>query len=640
MDNRGIVPHGGLRPEFVRDAFYLSDLGQKPWIVLSFALLADAGLVVLPVRRGALNFIPAAGGLVVFLLLGAWNLSYLSTHLLPWALGYFVAFAAFHTAIPIVLRRFSSSPESSRSAQIFQSLSLVLMLWPALRIGSSTLLWGAILLVDLAAIALAAYTASMLGVVGALVLTLLAAGLWLAQMPAETPDLAGLLAVIGGFAALFCMASAFLQRRLAPRRDTDAKGDYEHQALQFLPPVSAALPFLLLISVVERLNLQNPSPVFGVGLLLIVMLLALARWSENAALPLVGLGCGWLLENAWVLNEYVARSGPAWPLAFTAVFSVFPFCFQPRKSAAIMPWVTGALVAPLHYWLIANGVATLWPGFWKMAAGLVPAALAVPLLAGMEYHRRTFPRDSPARLAVLAWYGGAALFFITLIFPAQFEREWLTISWALEGAALLWLWHRLPHQGLKITGFCLLCLVFIRLTLNSAVLGYHPRSGVPIANWYLYTYGIPAAALFLSGRLVWPPRHRLWSMNIAAVLCTLGTILSFILLNIEVADFFASGPTLTFDFTGSLARDMTYSIAWSLYAFVMLFIGMARRVSAIRYGGIALLVVTLLKLFLHDLASLDQLYRIGAFIAVAIVLMGASYLYQRFLGGGKKAEAP
>jgi len=41
-------------------------------------------------------------------------------------------------------------------------------------------------------------------------------------------------------------------------------------------------------------------------------------------------------------------------------------------------------------------------------------------------------------------------------------------------------------------------------------------------------------------------------------------------------------------------------------------------------------------LFLHDLASLDQLYRIGALIAVAIVLIGASYLYQRFFAAEEK----
>ena len=46
---------------------------------------------------------------------------------------------------------------------------------------------------------------------------------------------------------------------------------------------------------------------------------------------------------------------------------------------------------------------------------------------------------------------------------------------------------------------------------------------------------------------------------------------------------------------------------------------------------VALLVATLAKLFLHDLSSLNQLYRIGAFIGVAIILIVASFVYQRFL---------
>ena len=50
-----------------------------------------------------------------------------------------------------------------------------------------------------------------------------------------------------------------------------------------------------------------------------------------------------------------------------------------------------------------------------------------------------------------------------------------------------------------------------------------------------------------------------------------------------------------------------------------------------RYAGLALLVVTLFKLFLHDLGNLSQLYRIGAFIGVAVILIVASFVYQRFL---------
>ena len=54
--------------------------------------------------------------------------------------------------------------------------------------------------------------------------------------------------------------------------------------------------------------------------------------------------------------------------------------------------------------------------------------------------------------------------------------------------------------------------------------------------------------------------------------------------------------------------------------------------------GVTLLIVTHAKLFLHDLSSLNQLKRNGAFIGVAIVLIVASFVYQRFLV--PKAEKP
>ena len=40
------------------------------------------------------------------------------------------------------------------------------------------------------------------------------------------------------------------------------------------------------------------------------------------------------------------------------------------------------------------------------------------------------------RLALVA---GTALGFITVAIPLQLEKWWITIGWALEGAALSWL---------------------------------------------------------------------------------------------------------------------------------------------------------------------------------------------------------
>jgi len=115
-------------------------------------------------------------------------------------------------------------------------------------------------------------------------------------------------------------------------------------------------------------------------------------------------------------------------------------------------------------------------------------------------------------------------------------------------------------------------------------------------------------------------------------------VLTFLLLNIEIADFFSIGPTLTFSFSGNFARDMSYSIAWALFALTLLLVGMRRHMRFVRYAGLALLIITVAKLFLHDLINLSPLYRIGAFMAVAVILIVASFVYQRFLS--PKAAPP
>jgi uncharacterized membrane protein len=42
------------------------------------------------------------------------------------------------------------------------------------------------------------------------------------------------------------------------------------------------------------------------------------------------------------------------------------------------------------------------------------------------------------------------------------------------------------------------------------------------------------------------------------------------------------------------------------------------------------------KLFFHDLSTIESIYRIAALIVVAIIALAASFLYQRFFDEEKK----
>ncbi len=78
------------------------------------------------------------------------------------------------------------------------------------------------------------------------------------------------------------------------------------------------------------------------------------------------------------------------------------------------------------------------------------------------------------------------------------------------------------------------------------------------------------------------------------------------------------------------AAQVWISIAWTLSGAAAIALGFARRRRTYRLAGIAVFVLTLAKVFLVDLALLETVYRIGSFLVLGILLVGASFLYQRF----------
>ena len=628
-------------------AFYLLDfqtVARQPALLFTYLFVIDLGLLALTLIEKRLAVVQMLAGLGAFILLGAWTGRYLTIGQIYPALGFYFVFALFHAAVPIALQRLHKI-EVPRWTHIFPALALLLVLIPIFRLTElSFLVWPFVFIVDILAIGLAIATATLLPVIAVLVLTLVAVGALLFRIPTELTGLPTALLILACFSIFFFVAVGWACRRLmAPGTATPKLfgkiTDPANLSIQ-LPALSATLPFLLLIMVALQLPLANPSPVFGLALLLVILLLGMSEIFSLELLPAVALVSVLGLEHAWHVQHFDPAHATLpliWYLGFYALFTIFPFVFHRRFDAKTVPWATAALAGPLHFYLIYQLVRTAYP---SGVPGLVPIAFALPALLGLFVLLKRTPLTSPARNAQLALFGGAALFFITLIFPIQFDRQWITVGWALEGAALCWLFRRVPHPGLRLAGIGLLVVVFVRLALNPAVLSYHPRAAFPIFNWYLYTYGIATACLFAAARLLAPPRNRMLGHNVRPLLYTLGTVLAFFTVNIEIADYFSTPgvAALTFQFSGNFARDMSYSIAWALFALLLLIVGIRKRTAATRYAGLAMLGITILKLFFHDLSQLDQLYRIGAFIAVAVIAILASFLYQRFLAAVSKSN--
>ena len=616
--------------------------GYRPTLLLSYTFLADIGLLAIVFMKEKLAAVSTVAGVAVFVFLAIWTAWYLTTQTLYAALAAFFVFALLHSAASLVLQRVRKI-QMQWWGHLFPALALTLVLMPIFNLPEvSFVIWPLVFCVDLLAVLLAVATGTLLSILIVLLLTFVVIGGWIFRIPIELTGLPTSLFLLGGFAIFFMVVAVWACRQLLASAGmaTTTRGklfgvvtDPANFAVQ-LPALSATLPFLLLIMVTLRLPLANPSPVFSLALVFVVLLLGMAKIFSLDLLPAVGLGSTLALEYAW----HFARFNPdhalpplAWYIGFTTVFMIFPFLFYRQFAEKTVVWATAALAAPLHFFLVYDVMRTSYP---NGMLGLVPAMFALPSLLGLIVLLKRTPAQSPTRNAQLALFGGAALLFITLIFPIQFDRQWITVGWALEGAGLCWLFQRVPHPGLRLVGTALLAVGFVRLALNPAVFSYHARSATPIINWYLYTYGIVTICLLAGARLLAPPRNFVLGRNARPLLYALGTILAFLLLNIEIADYFSRPgmAALTFQFSGNFARDMSYSIAWALFALLLLIIGIRQTVRPVRYASLGLLGVTVLKLFLHDLSQLDQLYRIAAFVVVAIIAIFASFLYQRFLG--------
>jgi hypothetical protein len=681
-------------------------------LVFAFAMLAFAGVSVrLPVLFGFVllqNLVvlgvvwiqprftvaQVANALLTFLLLAVWTGEYLNPTNLIAALVVYLVFGALHAVAPVFLARLAPSAESPVPLRVWPwaaPLTLLLLMFPIVTLPEPSLLvWPAALLMIFLTIVLAANTGSLLSVLGALGITLALAIHWLFKVPMQLGSLPPFLGITLGFAAVFSLAGHWFGGKfeLAAGATPPGLPDFDRQVVAALPVLSGMLPFGLLMLAILRLPIAEPTPVFGVGLLLVILLLGLAVLNGRAAhggsfddpapdaetngggpnaratgdpgmlpatslLPatneanplgqmalvaaaFAGMFAVQALWHGVAFNPETPAIPLTWDLGCYALFLAFPFVFRRPCESQLWPWITAAVAGIGYFLLVHNAVQRSFPAMAERM-GLLPCGFAIPSLAALVIVVRMAVTLDPVKRSQLAWFGGVALFFITLIFPIQFDREWLTVSWALEGALLLWLFRRVPHPGLQLTGLGLLAVAFVRLVLNPAVFVEYPRSGTAIFNWHLYTYGIVAAAQFFAARWFTDPAQRWQGIPIRGILYGLGGVLLFLLLNLEIADYFTPPRqrVLSFGSGVNFQRDMTYSIAWGLFALGLLVLGIWYQARPARYAAIGLLALTLLKVFIHDLSSLASVFRIGALIGVAVIAFIASFLYQQFFNRSK-----
>ena len=364
-----------------------------------------------------------------------------------------------------------------------------------------------------------------------------------------------------------------------------------------------------------------------VGFVLLLALTTNFGWANAASAfaILAGAAAGAILLNA----SHTGRETLTQTAAIYSVFAIYPLLLGSRAKESRDPYIAALIAGVWTFFIARQGMIE---ARLEWMVGIVPVLIGAITALHLSQLLRIQP-SGQRDLGRLALVAGAALAFLTVAIPLQLRQQWITIGWALEGAAVAWLYTRIKHRGLLLAAIGLLGAVFVRLALNPEVFRYEPRGDMRIVNWYLYTYLIAAAAMFVAAwwlsktddSLAAPvprPRHFLPAG---------AGILLFLLLNIEIADFYSDGPEILFKFGSSLQQDLTYTIAWLIFGIIMLSAGIIAKAKPVRVAAVIMIAVTTFKCFLYDLRSLEGLYRVAAFVGLAISLALVSLALQKFV---------
>jgi uncharacterized membrane protein len=156
----------------------------------------------------------------------------------------------------------------------------------------------------------------------------------------------------------------------------------------------------------------------------------------------------------------------------------------------------------------------------------------------------------------------------------------------------------------------------------------------PVLNERFLAFIAGIAAVYLAAYLLWRQRETFpeWKSP-ASTFWVAANLISLWILSFEVWDSFGSAlrtaePVAREGLRN--AQNLSLTAAWTIYAVVLLIVGIVKHWRYVRLGALALLAVSIVKVFAYDVFKLEMGYRIGAFVGLGILLLVSAYLYQRY----------
>lgn len=237
--------------------------------------------------------------------------------------------------------------------------------------------------------------------------------------------------------------------------------------------------------------------------------------------------------------------------------------------------------------------------------------------------------------------------FASVWSPAQLKMMAWTVLWTITTCAFLALSRRLePDERLRPAWLrgaevVLLVIAFKFLLLDTLLFRAmsRPTLAAPGVNFQSFTALVVVSGLVLVAFLMTrgsrgePNSREEESGGRRGVLFAVAGFLAVLVVlwggTLEIDRWFeqliASGSGMFRD--TRRAKQVAFSIFWSVFAVSSVVAGFRFRTAGLRYFGLGLFAVTLLKVVLLDMSQVQTGYRVLSFLGLGLLMMGTSVLY-------------
>jgi uncharacterized membrane protein len=216
-----------------------------------------------------------------------------------------------------------------------------------------------------------------------------------------------------------------------------------------------------------------------------------------------------------------------------------------------------------------------------------------------------FNADLASALVGIAVFAGAAYLGLKPVLAGRDPIYWLPVAWS---------------DFLAIDAIAILLAITEIAANNWMHERHHPFGNTPFFNALLGMV-ILAATTYTIARIT--QHHRLTDLKpLAAITFVLFNLATILVVEREIG---ALWPR----YGANLQRSLAISGFLMVYGAALLTAGFLKRNAFTRWQALVLLLFTILKVFLYDMSSLAQGYRVASFLALGALLMAVSFAYQK-----------